>query len=163
MLLGFHLREAAAGQEQLGISHHWWVQWSTLTFSSFTFCCSFTGWSNRELFRTVPSLSFFLPWVSLGHRTCWGCNQLPGAVWADEGWRGAGFVTIFYQNCCKISGTGVDRGDISFSPRFRRDNYQVREFTILQWWLATDFKPMLRYERSAALLLIDEVNILSHI
>lgn len=105
MLLGFHLGEAAAGQEQLGTSQHWWVQWSTPRLSSFPFCCPFKDWSNRELFGTVPSLSFFLPWCSLRDRTCWGCNQLPVAGWSSLGRRGVRrcrFCYYVYQNYCKI-------------------------------------------------------------
>lgn len=43
VLVGFHLRDAAAGQEQAGTSRHRRVRWSTPTLSSFPFYWSFEG------------------------------------------------------------------------------------------------------------------------
>lgn len=147
--MGFHLRDAAAGQEQAGTSQHRWVRWSTPRFSSFPFYWSFEGWSNGEFFRTSPSLSFFLPCLSLGDGTRWGGNQLPvSMVWADKGT--AGFVTMLIIIAVKNLWYWCRWGGISSSPRIRRDDYPLRDFTTLRRWLMTGFKPVSRYERPFA-------------
>lgn len=123
---------------------------STPRFISFPFYCPFKDWSSGALFRTIPSLGFFLPQVSLWDRTCCNATSCHYKWLGQEDVKGTtAFVTLIIRIAVTyLAGMDSMGWEASLALPYPGEiiSNLGRSITMLQWDLTAGFKLILTYE-----------------